>query len=497
MQVSERIASVLFGDIQLYKSETVELVAVTVTPYFWRLRQQKIVEGLRYWKAARPQIFDHHDLYFFIDYICLPQFRRCAAEEAQFQKAMSHMHLLYANSAAPFCKVVWRLEKLTPSALIRQHMREGRRISVYNVGHERLEELPLQDLKPNCVPYQHRGWCRAELEWAKPWTLDISSATSCLRRFGFTNYTSWFHRMSLPMTPEAFRGKVGSQQLKFTHRGDMEPVMRLQETVFYQKLAAMESFRCSWLRHWEIPDLLELVGRLQALQGFFLASAYLSGEQQVALVSSCLASPVLHTVGIQDVPLDAPAVGLLARARLTTLKLGGCSLRDVGAVVVASALKNHPTLEMLSLCFNGITDRGALALAECLSGNGSLEHFDLRFNHIGCQGAMALAGALNENTKLTVLDLLANPIRGRGACDLRAHGTRIRCEVLEMHPDSSWVGWICCVLRRLFTRMALYVATAPMRFFAWWQRLLRDLDRAGIAKLRLFTDGEHMHQSAG
>ena len=72
-------------------------------------------------------------------------------------------------------------------------------------------------------------------------------------------------------------------------------------------------------------------------------------------------------------PLDAPAVGLLARARLTTLKLGGCSLRDVGAVVVASALKNHPTLEMLSLCFNGITDRGALALAECLSGNGSLE----------------------------------------------------------------------------------------------------------------------------
>ncbi|CAE7344810.1 NLRC3, partial [Symbiodinium sp. KB8] len=104
---------------QLYKSETVELVAVTVTPYFWRLRQQKIVEGLRYWKAARPQIFDHHDLYFFIDYICLPQFRRCAAEEAQFQKAMSHMHLLYANSAAPFCKVVWRLEKLTPSALIR------------------------------------------------------------------------------------------------------------------------------------------------------------------------------------------------------------------------------------------------------------------------------------------------------------------------------------------------------------------------------------------
>ncbi|CAE7344797.1 NLRC3 [Symbiodinium sp. KB8] len=152
---------------------------------------------------------------------------------------------------------------------------------------------------------------------------------------------------------------------------------------------------------------------------------------------------------------------------------------------------------MLSLCFNGITDRGALALAECLSGNGSLEHFDLRFNHIGCQGAMALAGALNENTKLTVLDLLANPIRGRGACDLRAHGTRIRCWVLEMHPDSSWVGWICCVLRRLFTRMALYVATAPMRFFAWWQRLLRDLDRAGIAKLRLFTDGEHMHQSAG
>ena len=167
-----------------------------MTQYSWRLRQQKIVEGLRYWKTARPEAYDHNDLYFFIDYICLPQFRRCAAEEEQFQKAMSHMHLLYAalknldgkccaviriffegsefqvwlivpseiqralrpdivwafkyrdplrqsilkalltwpplipnrtflqseaNSAAPFCKIVWRLEKLTPSALMRQH----------------------------------------------------------------------------------------------------------------------------------------------------------------------------------------------------------------------------------------------------------------------------------------------------------------------------------------------------------------------------------------
>ena len=177
-----------------------------------------------------------------------------------------------------------------------RHMREGRCISVYHAGHERLEEMPLQDLKPNCVPYRQRGWCRAELEWAKPWTLDISSRASCLHRFGFAGYASWFHRMSLPMTPESFRGKVGSQQLKFTHRGDIEPVMRLQETVFYQKLAAMESFRCSWLRYWEVPDLLALVWRLRALQGFFLAAAYLSEEQQVVLMSTCLASPVLHTV---------------------------------------------------------------------------------------------------------------------------------------------------------------------------------------------------------
>lgn len=193
-------------------------------------------------------------------------------------------------------------------------------------------------------------------------------------------------------------------------------------------------------------------------------------------------------------PLDAPAVGLLARARLSTLKLDACSVRDVGAVVVANALKNHPTLEVLSLCLNGITNRGALGLAEGLASNRSLELFDLRFNHIGCHGAMALAGALNENTTLTILDLLANPIWGRGACGLRAHGTRIRCEVLEMHSASSCVGWIRCVLRWLFTRMALFFATAPLRLFAWWQRLLRDLDRAGIVKLRLSTDGEHMNQ---
>lgn len=55
------------------------------------------MEALRYWKKAEPATYGQKNIYLFIDYISLPQFRRSTKEQEDFEHAMQHMHLFYAT----------------------------------------------------------------------------------------------------------------------------------------------------------------------------------------------------------------------------------------------------------------------------------------------------------------------------------------------------------------------------------------------------------------
>eukprot|EP00913_Durusdinium_trenchii_P020351 g19118.t1 len=411
-------------------------------PFGYQLKT--IVGAWHYWQEVDPEVYRDDNTYFFIDYMSLPQFKRSAEEQTCFQCAMRHMHLFYANSGAIFCKSVWRLEKLTPPGVKRLQILRGRTIPVYILAEGKVVEVSLKRLKrsiggkcssscdDNCrnlhandIVYLGRGWCRAEYEWAKPYTINISRRGVCLRCC-WAQYDALFHRLSLPWTPEAFQRSVAAHALKFTHRGDIDPVLELQRTVFQQKVVTLENFLCTWLPCHEVDDLVELVGLLTAVQSFALTAAHVAESQQVALATALETRPALQTVKIFSVQLSPGAVQVLTAApQLRTLELNACGLGDAGAGAVATALAQHPTLREVNLLFNAIGSHGATALAKALVTNDVLELLDLAGNKIRSRGAVALAEALRSNGSVKRLGIGGNPLDAQGVRALRSVAERI------------------------------------------------------------------------
>ncbi|CAK9050369.1 unnamed protein product [Durusdinium trenchii] len=469
-------------------------------PFGYQLKT--IVGAWHYWQEVDPEVYRDDNTYFFIDYMSLPQFKRSAEEHTCFQCAMRHMHLFYANSGAIFCKSVWRLEKLTPPGVKRLQILRGRTIPVYILAEGKVVEVSLKRLKrsiggkcssscdDNCrnlhandIVYLGRGWCRAEYEWAKPYTINISRRGVCLcLRHCWAQYDSMFHRFSLPWTPEAFQRSVATHALKFTHRGDIDPVLELQRTVFQQKVASVKNFECNWLPCHEVEDLVELVGLLQAVQNFQLVAAHVAKFQQLALATALGTRQTLQTVRIFSVQLSPDAVQVLAAVpRLHTLWLNACGLGDAGAGAVANALAQHSALREVELRFNSIGSRGATALAKALVTNNVLEKLDLQFNRIRSRGAVALAEALRSNNSLRHLEMQGNPFGAQGVQALRRLAERIEVdhEGLKRNADASWCGWMCCILTRVFWWIILTMMFLPMRFFTLRQRAIACISARG------------------
>ena len=65
-------------------------------------RLSTIVDAWHYWREAEPEKYEEGNIYFFIDYMSLPQFKRSAEEQKSFQRAMKHMHLFYAAWSVNF-----------------------------------------------------------------------------------------------------------------------------------------------------------------------------------------------------------------------------------------------------------------------------------------------------------------------------------------------------------------------------------------------------------
>ena len=87
--------------------------------------------------------------------------------------------------------------------------------------------------------------------------------------------------------------------------------------------------------------------------------------------------------------------GLERNEVLTTLELGGNSIRDEGAAAIAEALRGNGVLKTLSLDNNQIGPGGAAAIAEALRGNEVLKSIDLRFNDLGDEGKGAIRDAVS------------------------------------------------------------------------------------------------------
>ena len=176
---------------------------------------------------------------------------KTVGQDASFKKAMGNMHVVYSHDES----FTLRIEGLTPGLHDPDRPRAElchEKVSVFHVPRNAVVDVSLAELRdtneegkccPSCgqacaqlhgnsVEYQRRGWCSAEAQWsaarAAPWhSIPIPF------REGAAG--------TAPMAPEDFRAFAEKGHLRFTHRSDLEPVVRLQAQVFQEKAAACTS----------------------------------------------------------------------------------------------------------------------------------------------------------------------------------------------------------------------------------------------------------------
>jgi Ran GTPase-activating protein (RanGAP) involved in mRNA processing and transport len=180
--------------------------------------------------------------------------------------------------------------------------------------------------------------------------------------------------------------------------------------------------------------------------------------------------PNVETVVLSSSTVDSDGLtgefceGLSKNKSLKSLYLAVCRLGDKGiASLCAGPLKNHPTLEHISLNYNRLEVGAAKNLATMLGTNQKLRFLDLCGNSMGpegakviCQGLKANKGALQKlgfaqnaikyeggkaliefflsGKSLEFLDLRHNRIGFRDMMKLR--------ELLEKDMDSKSDGWL-------------------------------------------------------
>ena len=323
----------------------------------WRWQLQSLLQYLQRdlsLSAKRVAFFRKEcniQFWIFIDFMCLPQYRRSEEEQELFMRAMRSMHLLYAHQH--ICRVI-RLEELTPES---QKSTSGS-ISIYCEETGKFEPRPFAELVPNSTPYFMRGWCVAEVQWM----------STKVAFFGLS-----------PMAPAEFQERVarGDQGLadglclKFTHRSDQELVTQLQEVVF--------------LEHARLRTRLV---------------AYGLPQQEIAILTNAFP----HFVNLEFLNIEkgswhsivelAHCIEHLRPEKLRTLIVEGDGLDDAGARALARASVSCTMLSSLQLVSSNIGDSGAEGLAASVVECKHLTRFRLRKAYmIGDAGIAALAAA--------------------------------------------------------------------------------------------------------
>ena len=154
----------------------------------------------------------------------------CTCQDVDFQKAMGNMHVLYSHDRSWTLRIQTlspHLHDPSPSPELSNTL-----VRVYNASEARVADVPIARLILNGVAYELRGWCLAEMLWSlareaawKSICIPLQEGMVC----------------RAPMEPAEFQARASAKDkeddLVFTHRSDLGPVVRLQEKVFREKSA--------------------------------------------------------------------------------------------------------------------------------------------------------------------------------------------------------------------------------------------------------------------
>ena len=271
----------------------------------WEAKQHPDPFGFQAQELLKQLQFPSHiSTWIFLDFTCLPQYFRTAAEQVFFKRAMLSMQVLYAHRTMSW---VYRLEDLADERAKRS---PPEFIEIYyeeegaEPGSGRLGPQPFNKLEFNETPYHERGWCVAEKQWMS--TQELISGVA-------------------PMTPARFRERVerGHQNLpdglvlKFTHRSDEEIVVKLQEKIFLQQALKHKRLLAKKLPESELLLLAESLPSFVNLGFLVFENLEFHGASAIALIAGLKPLTHLKDLGFRaDCRIDKEAAATLAHGLL-------------------------------------------------------------------------------------------------------------------------------------------------------------------------------------
>ena len=121
------------------------------------------------------------------------------------------------------------------------------------------------------------------------------------------------------------------------------------------------------------------------------------GDHGAVIISDCLKS-------------EAVLCEVNSGLHLCKMNLSNNKINEMGAKMIAQALKGNQQLQELNLSGNEIQDEGAKEIAEALKDNSTLQELDISDNFISDDGVIFISNCLQSNTKsrLIQLNLLKN-----------------------------------------------------------------------------------------
>ncbi|EGD75623.1 hypothetical protein PTSG_12468 [Salpingoeca rosetta] len=151
--------------------------------------------------------------------------------------------------------------------------------------------------------------------------------------------------------------------------------------------------------------------------------------------STCGEECILSWHNLEEIGARVIAEALKKNTNMLKLNLGWNNLRAAGGRAIAEALKRNNTLHELSLSDNHLGPDGCAAIATALESNTMLHTLFLYNNNIGTDGVKAIAKSLLKNTSLTRLSLSRNHLGPDGAI---AIAEALKSNTTLLNLDLGW-----------------------------------------------------------
>ena len=340
----------------------------------------------------------------FFDYTSLYQYKRSPQEEKSYQKAMAEVYTLYVHEFTyTLC-----INKLTPKQRRMDGM-DGQVMAYYEDKHGtsgvQLVEIKDLDKSVGKRKYLKRGWCISELQWSGLRNIKEDKDVPEFGQMNPKGQKLWQHLAPVPH--DLFRKKLSTREVKFTHREDMELVIKAQKAAFSSKVEQSDKLHLNELNSEQLDifgDAVHHYPKLTTLQICKSSLVMPPGEEPAESES--------EKSGVSEESHDAEKT-LQSRLNLVSFMrrlnsnkclrkvcLQKCDIgdREVKVLLTETIEVTNNMWQTLDLDGNNVQNPGAVAFAKSIStGKCRLQELLLAKNEIQDAGALELARAWKES----------------------------------------------------------------------------------------------------